>query len=163
MAVRGSANGLNLAALVGDETKYLPWQRVKEEVLPTLRGDFMPPSARKTEKRQWGTGTNPAINPYYCSQLWVSDAGLTMRQCEWEEEEKYQTTDVNKQIAEMLGEIEYLKKHSPRMAIELAGNDRFLSKLNALRSKRTLACLGESSGSGRCRGSCHPLCSSGRY
>lgn len=135
MAVRGSANGLNLAALVGDETKYLPWQRVKEEVLPTLRGDFMPPSARKTEKRQWGTGTNPAINPYYCSQLWVSDAGLTMRQCEWEEEEKYQTTDVNKQIAEMLGEIEYLKKHSPRMAIELAGNDRFLSKLNALRSK----------------------------
>ena len=65
MAVKGSANGLNLAALIGDETKYLPWQRVKEEVFPTLRGDFMPPSARKTEKRVWGYGTGPQ-NPIGC-------------------------------------------------------------------------------------------------
>ena len=135
MAVRGSANGLNLAALVGDETKYLPWQRVKEEVLPTLRGDFMPPSARKTEVKQWGMGTNKKTNPYYCSQLWVSDAGLTMRQCEWEKEEDFQTQDINKEIAEMLGELKYLEKHNPKMAVQLAQNDNYLRRLNLLRSQ----------------------------
>ena len=135
MAVRGSANGLNLAALVGDEVKYLPWQRVKEEVLPTLRGDFMPPSARKVEKKQWGYGTDKKTNPYYCSQLWVSDAGLTMRQCEWEKEEDFQTTDINKEIAQMLGELAYLTKHNPAMAVRLAQNENYLSRLNLLRSQ----------------------------
>ena len=136
MAVRqGSANGLNLAALVGDETKYLPWQRVKEEVLPTLRGEFVPPSARKTEVKRWGFGTNPKINPYYCSQLWVSDAGLTAKQCEWEKEEEYETKDINKQIAEMLAELRYLEKHNPKLAVELSRNDNYLKKLNGLRSQ----------------------------
>lgn len=136
MAVKGSANGLNLSELIGDETKYLPWQRVKEEVLPTLRGDFLPPSARKTEKKNmWGYGFNPKVNPYYCSQLWVSDAGLTMRQCEWEKEEDFQTTDINKEIATMLGELKYLERHNPKMAVQLAQNDNFLRKLNLLRSQ----------------------------
>ena len=135
MAVKGSANGLNLAALIGDETKYLPWQRVKEEVLPTLRGDFMPPSARKVEKRQYGAGTDPKINQYYCSQLWCSDAGLTQKQCEWEKEEAYQTREVNEQIASMLAELKYLERHSPRLAVELAQNDNFLRKLHLLRSQ----------------------------
>lgn len=135
MAVKGSANGLNLSELIGDETKYLPWQRVKEEVLPTLRGDFMPPSARKVEQKQWGYGSNPDINPYYCSQLWVSDAGLTQRQCEWEKEEDFQTTEINKEIATMLGELKYLEKHNPGMAVQLSKNENFLKRLNHLRSQ----------------------------
>ena len=135
MCVRGSANGLNLAALVGDETKYLPWQRVKEEVIPTLRGDFMPPSAKKVEQKRWGYGTDPKINNYWLSQLWVSDAGLTQRQCEWEKEEQYETKEVNAEIASMLADLKYLEKHNPKMAVELAQNDCFLKKLNALRSQ----------------------------
>lgn len=135
MAVKGSSNGLNLAFLIGDETKYLPWQRVKEEVLPTLRGDFMPLSVRKAEVKRWGYGTDPKINPYYCSQLWVSDAGLTQKQCEWEKEKDYETKDVNAQIAEMLAELKYLEKHSPKTAIALSRNDNYLRKLNLLRSK----------------------------
>lgn len=130
----GSSNGLNLAALVGDETKYLPWQRVKEEVLPTLRGDFLPPSARKTEIKRWGYGSNQK-NPYYCSQLWVSDAGLTQKQCEWEKEKDYETKDINAQIAEMLAELKYLEKHNPKMAVQLAQNDNYLAKINKLRCK----------------------------
>lgn len=135
MCVRGSANGLNLAAVVGDETKYLPWQRVKEEVIPTLRGDFMPPSAKKVEQKRWGYGTDPKINNYWLSQLWVSDAGLTQRQCEWEKEEQYETKEVNAEIASMLADLKYLEKHNPKMAVELAQNDCFLKKLNALRSQ----------------------------
>lgn len=135
MAVRGSANGLNLAALVGDEAKYLPWKRVKEEVLPTLRGDFMPAAARKTEQKRWGYGTDPKINPYWLSQLWVSDAGLTQRQCEWEKEDQYETRDINRQIAEMLAELKYLEKRNPKMAVQLAQNEVFLKRLNLLRSQ----------------------------
>ena len=139
MAVRGSANGLNLAALVGDETKYLPWQRVKEEVLPTLRGDFMPPSARKTEKQIWGYGINKKQNPYYCSQLWVSDAGLTQAQCLWEQDGRDQeSADVNSKIAEMLSELELLNRHNKRLANELAQNENYLRKLNALRSESSV-------------------------
>jgi len=135
MCVRGSANGLNLAALIGDETKYLPWQRVKEEVLPTLRGDFMPPAARKTEQRMWGYGTDPKVNPFWLSQLWVSDAGLTQSQCMWEKEEEYETKEINRQIAEMLAELKYLEKKNPRLAIQLAQNDNYLKRLNLLRSQ----------------------------
>jgi hypothetical protein len=135
LCVKGSANGLNLAALIGDETKYLPWQRVKEEVLPTLRGDFVPPAARKVEKRQIGRGTDPLLNHNYCSQLWVSDAGLTQKQCEWEKEEQYESKEVNSQIVEMLAELQYLKIHDPQMAVRLAQNENFLLKLEALRSE----------------------------
>lgn len=135
MCVRGSANGLNLACIVGDETKYLPWQRVKEEVLPTLRGDFMPAAARKVERKQWGYGTDPKMNQYWLSQLWVSDAGLTQKQCEWEKEEQYETKEINAQIAEMLAELKYLEKTNPRLAVQLAQNEVFLKKLHLLRSQ----------------------------
>lgn len=136
MAVRsGSSNGLNLAALIGDEVKYLPWGRVKEEVLPTLRGDFMPPSASKTDVKRWGFGYNKRRNPYYCSQLWVSDAGVTQQQCEWEKEKDYETKDINAQIAEMLAELKYLEKHNSKLAVALSQNDNYLRKLNDLRSR----------------------------
>ena len=137
MAVRGSANGLNLAALVGDETKYLPWQRVKEEVFPTLRGDFMPPSARKVEKKQWGYGAND-LNPYWLSKLFVSDAGLTQAQCLWEQDGRdMQSTEINKKIASMLADLRYLELHSPKAAMQLAQSDKYLHTLNSLRAQST--------------------------
>ena len=135
MAVKGSVNGVNAAWIGGDETKYLPWNRVKEEVLPTLRGDFMPPEARKVELRRYGYGTDPKINNYYCSTMFVSDAGLTQKQCEWEKEEVYETKEINEQIAEMLAELKYLAKHNPKAALQLAENEIFLRKLHLLRSQ----------------------------
>lgn len=135
MAVKGSVNGVNAAWMCGDETKYLPWSRVKEEAYPTLRGDFMPASARKVEQKQWGYGTDPKINNFYCSTCFVSDAGLTQRQCEWEKEETYETKEINAQIAEMLAELKYLEKTNPKMAVKLAENEVFLKKLHLLRSQ----------------------------
>ena len=135
MAVKGSVNGVNAAWMCGDETKYLPWSRVKEEAYPTLRGDFMPASARKVEQKRWGYGTDPKINNFYCSTCFVSDAGLTQRQCEWEKEENYETKEINEQIAEMLAELKYLEKTDPRMAVKLAENEIFLKKLHSLRSQ----------------------------
>ena len=139
MAVRGSGNGLNLASIKGDETKYLPWNRVKEELLPTLRGDFLPPSARKTEVKQWGYGTDPKMNPFWLSQFWISDRGLTNAQCEWEKEFANETKEVNEQIADMLAELKYLEKTNPRLAEQLAQNDVFLKKLHLLRGNSIAA------------------------
>ena len=154
MAVRGSGNGLNLAALIGDETKYLPWQRIKEEILPTLRGDFMPPSARKVEQKRWGYGTDPKINNHWLSQLWVSDAGLTQSQCLWECEKDFETHEINDHLTTMLAELKYLEKHNPRAAVALSQNDNFLRQLHRLRtesicfwnlsSAENLSMLGES-------------------
>ena len=135
LAVKGSANGLNLSALMGDETKYMPWQRVKEEVLPTLRGDFMPPSVKKVEVKRWGFGVDIKRNNHYLSQLWVSDAGLNSRECMWEKEAEYETRDVNEKIKEMMAEIRYLEKYHPKQAAELAQNDNFLRELYALRAQ----------------------------
>lgn len=133
MCVKGSANGLNLAALIGDETKYLPWQRVKEEVLPTLRGDFMPPSARKTEMKRYGYGSDSRYNNHWLSQLWVSDAGLTQAQTLWEREKEFETVQQNSELTTMISELKYLEKHNPKAAVALAQNENFLKKLHLLR------------------------------
>ena len=135
MAVKGSCNGVNASWLCGDESKYLPWSRVKEEAFPALRGDFMPTAMRKVEKKEWGYGTDPKINNYYCSSFFVSDAGLTQKQCEWEKEEMYETKDINSQIADMLAELKYLERTNPRLAVELAQNDVFLRQLHKLRAQ----------------------------
>lgn len=136
LAVKGSANGLNLAALMGDETKYMPWQRVKEEVLPTLRGDFLPKSMRKVEQKRWGYGTDPKMNNHWLSQLWVSDAGLNNRECLWEKEAEYETFEVNEKIKEKMAELRYLeRKGFYKQAAELAQNDNFLRELYALRTQ----------------------------
>lgn len=135
MAVKGSCNGINAAWLRGDETKYMPWGRVKEEAFPTVRGDFMPTAMRKTEKKQWGYGIDPKVNNRYCSTMFVSDAGLTQKQCEWEKEEMYETREINDQIAEMLAELRYLEKTNPRLAVQLAQNETFLKQLHLLRSQ----------------------------
>lgn len=137
MAVRGSGNGLNLATLKGDEVKYLPWQRVKEELMPTLRGDFMPPSASKVEiKDAWGYGTRNSQNPFWLSQFWISDRGMVNSQCEWEKEAKEleaQSHSVNSQLIEMLSELRYLEKTSPKLAVQLAQSPEFLKRLHQLR------------------------------
>lgn len=135
LAIKGSANGLNLAALMGDETKYMPWQRVKEEVLPTLRGDFMPPDARKVEQQRWGYGTNPKVNNHWLSQLWVSDAGLNARECLWEKEAEFETHEVNDKIKEKMAELRYFERYHPKQAQQLAQNDNFLRELYALRTQ----------------------------
>lgn len=134
MAVKGSGNGLNLASLKGDETKYLPWPRVKEELLPTLRGDFMPASARKVEKKQYGYGMDGRMNPFWLSQFWISDRGLNKRQRLWEEKD-FQSAEVNDELAQMLAELKYLEKTNPRLAVELAQNEVFLRRLHLLRSQ----------------------------
>lgn len=135
LAVKGSCNGINAAWLSGDETKYMKWSQVKEEAFPTLRGDFMPPSARKVEMKRWGYGSDPKINPYYCSSCFCSDAGLTQAQCEWEKEEENQTTDINLQLTDLLSKLKYLERHNPRLAVELAQNENFLRQLHLLRSQ----------------------------
>lgn len=132
MAVRGSGNGLNLASLKGDETKYLPWKRVKEELIPTLRGDFMPASARKAEQKRWGYGTGD-YNPFYLSQFWISDRGMTNAQCEWEQdgaELQEESQAVNQRIIEMLSDLRYLEKTNPQLAVQLAQNPEFLKALH---------------------------------
>ena len=139
LAVKGSANGLNLAALMGDETKYMPWNRVKAEVLPTLRGDFLPKSARKVEQKRWGYGTDPQRNNKWLSQLWVSDAGLNQRECMWEKEAEYETLEVNEKIKQKMAELRYAelydKEHHTNLAARLAKNENFLRELYALRTQ----------------------------
>ena len=139
LAVKGSANGLNLAALMGDETKYMPWQRVKEEVLPTLRGDFLPKAYRKTEQKRFGYGTDPKMNNKWLSQLWVSDAGLNARECLWEKEAEYETLEVNEQLKQKMAEIRYAeqydKEHHTNLAARLAKNENFLRELYAMRTQ----------------------------
>ncbi|MBR1414411.1 MAG: hypothetical protein IJ570_00910 [Prevotella sp.] len=136
LAVKGSCNGINAAWLSGDETKYMRWSQVKEEAFPTLRGDFMPPAARKTELKHWGYGTDPKTNPYYCSSCFCSDAGLTQAQSEWERDgEESQTAEVNERIADLLSKLRYLEKHNPQLAVELARNEAFLKELHLLRSQ----------------------------
>lgn len=133
LAVKGSANGLNLAALMGDETKYMPWQRVKEEVLPTLRGDFLPKDFDKVEQHRWGYGVNKKYNNHYLSQLWVSDAGLNARECLWEKDAEFETVEVNDKIKEKMAELRYLELYHPKQAPLLAQNENYLRELYALR------------------------------
>ena len=116
MEIKASANGFNAAYLLSDETRYLPWKKVQEEVLPTLRGGSY-------EHPGW----NEKLNPYYLSQMWVSDAAITVKQAEWESNIDKQTLDINEKIAEMLAEVQVLP--------ELAENPTFLMKLNKLRGE----------------------------
>ncbi|MBR1414236.1 MAG: hypothetical protein IJ570_00020, partial [Prevotella sp.] len=139
MAVRGSGNGLNLATLKGDEVKYFPWRRVKEELMPTLRGDFMPAAARKTEVKQWGFGTGD-MNPFWLSQFWISDRGMTNAQCEWETDAaalQDESKLINDEIIELLSDLRFLEKTNPQLAVELAQNEVFLRKLHKARIAST--------------------------
>lgn len=139
--VKGSGNGLNLATLKGDEVKYFNWNKVKEELMPTLRGDFLPPSARKTEAKRWGYGTDGRYNPFWLSQFWISDKGMVNSQCEWEKDAErleQESADVNNKIVEMLSDLRYLEESDhPELAVKLAQSDGFLRKLHLLRHQST--------------------------
>ena len=115
MCIKASANGFNASWLCADETRYLqPWRKVLEEVLPSLRGDtYDHPGWRRNE------------NPYYLSQMWVSDAAITVAQAEWEKSEEHQTPEINEQIAEMIAEL--------NVCPELGQAKSFIDKLNRLR------------------------------
>lgn len=117
MEIKASANGFNAAYVIADEVRYLqPWRKVQEEVLPTLRGGVYD-----------HPGWDEKLNPYYLSQMWVSDAAITVKQAEWEKAYDTQTPEINEQIAEMLAEL--------RVLPELASNEHFLKKLNRLRGE----------------------------
>ena len=114
MAVKASSNGYNASYCLSDETRYLGWRKVQEEVLPALRGDtYDHPGWRRNE------------NPYYLSQMWVSDAAITAAQAEWEKAENDQTDEINEQIAEMIAEL--------NVCPELGQAKAFIEKLNRLR------------------------------
>lgn len=117
MAITASANGFNAAYLLSDESRFLPWKKVLEEVIPALRGGVYD-----------HPGWSEKSNPYYLSSMFVSDAALTVKQSEWERHmEGDQTEEVNQKIAEMLAELSIVP--------ELAENEKFLKKLNGLRSQ----------------------------
>lgn len=116
LAIKASANGLNSTYILADETRYLPWRKVQEEVLPTLRGAAYD-----------HPGWNEELNPYFLSQMWVSDAAITVQQAEWEKNIDDQTLEINEKIAEMLAELQVLP--------ELAENQCFINRLNKLRAR----------------------------
>lgn len=120
MEIKASANGFNAAYVLSDETRYLPWKKVLEEVMPTLRGGVYD-----------HPGWNEKLNPYYLSSMWVSDAAITVKQAEWEKSFDDQTDDVNEQIAEMMAELQVLP--------ELAESPHFIKKLNSLRGESRVA------------------------
>lgn len=120
LGVTGSANSINAAYLIADECKFLNMKKLQSEVLPSLRGDSYPHPGWRAS----GTLQNPG-NPYYLSQTYVSDAGVTAREKEWEKEKENQTDEINGEIAQMLAEL--------NLCPELATAPRFINRLNHLR------------------------------
>ncbi|MBP5714797.1 MAG: hypothetical protein J6X07_08890 [Prevotella sp.] len=69
LATLGSANGMTLNELFGDECKFLPKKKIDEEVMPALSGMVHPLGDRRFSEE----------NPYYKSTCFVSDASLSNR------------------------------------------------------------------------------------
>lgn len=125
MEVRASANGQNLCSIIGDEARYLPGDKVKEEVFPAIRGLTFdhPAYSRK--------------NPFYCSYMLVSDAPITAKQAWMQEFEKLQTFTINKQIVKMLADF----KMAMSMGVDLSDESvspTFLKKLKFLQARSTV-------------------------
>ena len=69
LATMGSANGMTLCEVFGDECKFLPKKKIDEEVMPAVSGIVHPlGDIRFTEQ-----------NPYYKSTCFVSDASLSSK------------------------------------------------------------------------------------
>lgn len=114
-----AANGLNITELYGDEARFLDFSVVKSDILPALRGDMYN-----------SPGWNKDKNPYYLSQLFMSDAAVTHKQQQWEREEQIilqnpELTAVSNAIADKLAEL--------RICPELAEVKKFIDELNKLR------------------------------
>jgi hypothetical protein len=120
MEIKASANSYNLVSLIGDEARYLPGDKVREEVFPAVRGlTFDHPAY--SEK-----------NPFYKSYLLVSDAPITAKQSWMQEFEKLQTTAINREIVKMLNDFLISNDYGINLAEE---SPKFLRKLKFLQSR----------------------------
>lgn len=69
LATMGSANGLSICSIIGDEVKFLPYNKIQGEVLPALSGQTHPLNDERFS--EW--------NPLYKSIFFASDASLTAK------------------------------------------------------------------------------------
>lgn len=115
-AVVGSANGMSVFAVAGDEAKFIPEAKFNGEIIATLRG-----SSIKTDH----PGFDDKINPFCKSTFLVSDAPLTPRQAWLYKRKKQDTESVNTQIADMLAELQ--------VCPEIAESPKFIRTLQKLR------------------------------
>lgn len=132
MAVRASVNGMTLSSAAADETRYLPFLKMKEELFPAIRPELISKGSglmgdgfRNTAKYTFGY--NVDYNPLYLSKFFVSDPSITQKQALWEQEEQTQTDDINHEIDLMLAEADEMP--------ELWHVDGFLKRINELRCK----------------------------
>ena len=114
MEVTATASGMTLAEILSDETRYIPWRRFQEEVVPALRQELFD-----------HPGYNASLNPYYQSIFCVSDAAVLSKQRQWEKVADTQTDEVNRKIAEMVAQLE--------LCPELVNLPKFTNTLNSLR------------------------------
>ena len=68
LATIGSANGMTLCYVDGDECKFLPKKKIDEEVMPAVSGIVHPLGDPRFSSE---------VNPYYKSTCFVSDASLS--------------------------------------------------------------------------------------
>lgn len=115
-AVVGSANGMSVFAVAGDEAKFIPESKFNGEIIATLRG-----ASIKSDH----PGFNDKMNPFCKSTFLVSDAPLTPRQAWLYKRKKQDTEAVNTQIADMLAELHVLP--------ELAETPKFIRTLQKIR------------------------------
>lgn len=115
-AIKASANGMNLCAIMGDEMRFMKEEVIKSEILPALRG-VVTDHPGFDEKR----------NPYYRSTMFVSDAPLTRSQGWMRKRREEQTLEINRKIAELIREgIE---------CPEIVQSEKYQCELNKLRCK----------------------------
>ena len=127
-AVKGSTNGMSIQFFECDETRYVNWDAVSEEVRPAVRAGVY----------DGGWGWQLSKNPYLCGQWFVSDAAISDNQARWEKtlaSEAADCVDINDEIAEMLAELEVAAEEG--WYYELYNNPRFRDRLQYLRSKST--------------------------
>lgn len=113
-----AGNGYSLSSIIMDESRLIRnfQQSYVESILPALRGEIY-------DHPGWSTDC-----PLYLSQFLCSDNGVVSAQREWYNHfKKLVTTDVNRQIADMLAELQ--------LCPQLAQLPDFVSKLNKLKAQ----------------------------
>ena len=115
-AVVGSANGMSVFAVAGDEAKFIPESKFNGEIIATLRG-----ASIKSDH----PGFDDKSNPFCKSTFLVSDAPLTPRQAWLYKRKKQDTEEVNAKIADMLAELQ--------VCPEIAEAPKFIRTLQKLR------------------------------
>lgn len=113
-AIKASANGMNLCAIMGDEMRFMKEDAIKGEILPALRG-VITDHPGFDEKR----------NPFYRSTMFVSDAPLTRSQGWMRKRRDEQTMEINRKIAALIRE----GQECP----EIVQSEKYQRALNTLR------------------------------